>query len=201
MDISKEDRERYFLRLQKSSNRLLQTVNDYLKIAIIVSGMVEIKKEKFHLAYLVDEIKEMTRTHCLGKNLEPEFEIPAELYATEIYSAQNLISNILKILVDNAVKFTQKEKVTFGINSQEGVLEFFVRDTGKGIEKDMLHLIFDIFMQDDISNTRGYEGSGLGLAIAKGYADLLGGTLSVTSEIGVGSTFYFRLPANEVILT
>ncbi|MEI6277221.1 MAG: PAS domain S-box protein [Prolixibacteraceae bacterium] len=197
INITKEERNRYVRTLQRSSDRLLQTVSDYLSIATVVSGQVKVHIEKFRLNDLLDEIEEVTLTRCREKNLESELILPVELNNFTFCSDKALLSDILKILVNNAVKFTKKGKVSLGVVVSEGILEVCVSDTGKGIGQQQLQSIFDVFMQVDSSNTRSYEGSGLGLAIAKGYADLIGATLSVTSSLGKGSKFFLRVLEND----
>jgi CheY-like chemotaxis protein len=112
-----------------------------------------------------------------------------------------LIRKTLNLLLGNALKFTEKGSITCGCNRNNGFVEFFVQDTGQGIAPKKLDIVFNIFTQEDTSNTRGYEGSGLGLSIAKGLVDLLGGTISVTSEKGQGSIFTFTVPYSETEVT
>jgi signal transduction histidine kinase len=78
-------------------------------------------------------------------------------------------------------------------------IEFFVKDTGIGIEKDRQKVIFDRFVQADLSLSRPYEGAGLGLSIAKGYIDMLGGKIWVESELQKGSRFYFTIPVKNKV--
>lgn len=193
-NIREEDRKQFFQSMQKCSDRLLQTVSDYMNIAMIVSNQVKCREEEFFLRLLVYDTQNLMVGLCQEKHLGYEISLPDELKETMVFSDRGLIFNTIKILLSNAVKFTGKGKISFGVLPGEGKLEFFVRDTGKGIAKDKLQAIFEIFTQDDTSITRGYEGSGLGLAIAMGYVKLLGGNLSVDSEIGKGSTFTFTIP-------
>ena len=112
-------------------------------------------------------------------------------------SDPGLISKTLNLLLDNAFKFTKKGSIVCGINLLNGYIAFFVKDTGKGIAPDKLSAIFNMFTQEDPSDTRGHEGSGLGLSIVKGIVKLLEGTISVHSEPGEGSVFTFTLPFKE----
>lgn len=197
MDVTELDRKYIFSNLQKSSDRLLQTVSDYLNMAKIVSGQMPVHPKNLQLALLVEEVSEYFKAMCAVKKLSTELEITSGISSLKIVSDHELISNILKIFIGNAVKFTREGTITLGIMVKDGCLKFFVRDTGIGIPSDKLGSIFEIFMQEDVSSTRGFEGSGLGLAIAKGYANLLGGTISVTSELGKGSVFYLELPLDN----
>jgi len=108
------------------------------------------------------------------------------------------LKQILKNLVENAIKFTNEGRVEFGYKSaNDGSLYFFVRDTGIGIGKEDFNKIFDNFRQIDYKNTREVEGSGLGLSISKGLAELLNANLELRSVVGKGSVFSLHFPAIE----
>jgi signal transduction histidine kinase len=104
------------------------------------------------------------------------------------------LNQILTNLVKNSLKFTQKGDVEFGYQLKEDFLEFFVRDEGIGISKEMHDKIFERFHQGDLALKRRYEGSGLGLPISKAFIELLGGEIWVEGEGGKGSTFRFTIP-------
>jgi hypothetical protein len=108
------------------------------------------------------------------------------------------VYSILTNLVKNAIKFTNKGSVEFGYERKGEYLEFFVKDTGIGIPRKQLELIFERFRQGSDSLTREYEGSGLGLSISRSYLEMLGGKIWVESEEGEGSIFYFTIPYNPV---
>lgn len=99
-------------------------------------------------------------------------------------------------LLQNALKFTRTGAIDFGYTRQGSTLEFYVTDTGIGIPDQMQEKIFDRFRQVDNTLTRNHEGSGLGLSITKAYVTILGGTITVKSREGTGSTFNFTLPYN-----
>jgi hypothetical protein len=196
-----DERIEYFNILQKSSNRLMNTVNDYMDMAMIVSGTMEIHKKEFHLQPFFEKIIEDKKQLCTDNNIDFELHIPSEPSDLIINSDQDFLRKILVIFLDNALKFTKYGTISCGYRIDSDFLEFFVQDTGKGIDVDKIEIIFDIFSQEDVSNTRGYEGSGLGLAIAKGLVKLLGGSISVISEKGKGSTFTFTIPYAVPALT
>ena len=104
------------------------------------------------------------------------------------------LNTALGNLFDNAIKFTQTGAVEFGIRRHADCLEFSIKDTGIGISVNNQHSIFNIFMQEDASDTRKYEGSGLGLPIAQAYVKMLGGDIRLESQEGQGSTFYVTFP-------
>ena len=189
-----DERIKYFNILQKSSNRLMNTVSDYMDMAMIVSGTMEMHKKEFFLQPFFEEIIEGTKQLCANKKIDFELHIPSEPIDIMINSDQEFIRKIMVVFLDNALKFTKHGSISCGYRINSDFLEFFVQDTGKGIDVNKIEIIFDIFSQEDVSNTRGYEGSGLGLAIAKGLVKLLGGSISAISEKGKGSTFTFTVP-------
>lgn len=193
-DHTPEAKMAMFEFVQNSSNRLMNTISDYMDMAMIVSETMEVHKKEFLLKPLFDEVIEKTRQLCAVKGISFESVSKPEFADFIINSDPELISKILNILLDNALKFTEKGIINCDYKVNNELLEFFVQDTGKGIEDNKLEMIFNMFTQEDTSLTRGYEGSGLGLSIARGLVTLLGGTISVTSEKGIGSTFTFSVP-------
>lgn len=193
-DLSLEKRREYFKHINHSSDRLLNTITDYMDMAMIVSKTMKIQKEEFLLAPLFETIVDKTKQLSEEQNLKFKILLPKEKKDLVIYSNSEIIQKILKKLLDNAIKFTRKGSISCGYRVGKQNIEFFVKDTGSGIEKDKLEGIFKIFNQEDVSMTREYEGSGLGLSIAKSLAKLLGGDITVTSEKGRGSEFTFTIP-------
>jgi len=191
---SAEDRKEMLAYIQSSSNRLINTITDYIDMAMIVSGTMEVNKKEFLLQPLYIGILEKTKQLCAGKQLSFEAAINSEHDDLKLDSDPELISKILNNLFDNALKFTEKGTISCDYKLNNGFVEFFVQDTGKGIDSNKLEMIFNMFTQEEISLTRSYEGSGLGLSIARGLVTLLGGTISVTSEKDKGSTFTFTVP-------
>ncbi|MCA1760641.1 MAG: response regulator, partial [Bacteroidales bacterium] len=186
--------------VKQSSNRLMNTVTDYMDMARIVSGTMEVHKKEFLLNPFFKEVTEKTSQLCAGKQIEFTTDYQPDVTGLTLDSDPELIRKTLNTLLDNALKFTVSGRICCGLKLKEGYVEFFVQDTGKGIAPKKLDSIFNIFTQEDASDTRGYEGSGLGLSIASGLVNLLGGTISATSEKGKGSTFAFTVPYTETEL-
>jgi len=187
----------YYNILEKSSKRLINTISDYMDMARIVSGTMEVHKNDFPVHAFIRRIIDNSKYLSTEKKIVIEVIVPIEPVNLMLNSDSEIVGKILHILLDNALKFSKEGSISCGYRIIPGFLEFFVHDTGIGIAQDKLEIIFDLFSQEDNSNTRGYEGSGLGLTIARGLVKLLGGSLKVTSEKGQGSEFSFTIPYNE----
>ncbi|PKP30171.1 MAG: hybrid sensor histidine kinase/response regulator, partial [Bacteroidetes bacterium HGW-Bacteroidetes-17] len=107
------------------------------------------------------------------------------------------LTQILTNLISNALKFTQHGYINYGYKVKDSQLEFYVEDSGIGIQLDMQKIIFDRFRQVETTATRNFGGSGLGLSISKAYVEMLGGKMWLTSELDKGSVFYFTIPYNN----
>jgi signal transduction histidine kinase len=118
---------------------------------------------------------------------------PLEDSESCIASDPTLLEKILINLLDNAVKYTNKGKITYGYTIKDDTLEFFVSDTGIGINQETKDIIFDYFRQEDSSFNRQYEGAGLGLSISSGYVKMLNGDIWIESTPKKGSTIYFTI--------
>jgi len=187
--LSMEEKNRFLTVVQESSERLIQTIDDYLDISMIVTGNQDINTKKFSLSRLIEEIAEEFSESCNAKNLTITAEIPLHLREAVLNSDPDLIRKVLNHLVGNALKFTEKGTIQIGLETSKDQVNIFVKDTGIGISEDAQKLIFDSFMQEDFSSTRQFEGSGLGLSIVKGIVSLLKGEISLSSTKGKGSTF------------
>jgi hypothetical protein len=197
--LSVEERQSYYDMLKHSSDRLIQAIEDNLDIAQISSGTFVVNNTSFSIKLLMKEIIEL----AIGQpgrsaNVEIVEDIPSGINNLSILTDRELLRKALKHLVSNAVKFTKNGTITIGVNLGEHSLEFYVRDTGKGIAPEKMEEIFRPYVQEVTDMTRGYEGSGLGLAIVKGIAGLLDGDVLAESEKRVGSTFYFTIPRREL---
>ncbi len=195
-ELPKETREEYFAILKSSSDRLVNTVDAYLDIALLLSGKMEMVESTFFPGLVLDEVYEKFHYACSAKNLTLSKHLPYLVDGFQITTDRALLVKVLSHLVDNAIKFTPYGHVSFGFELRGSELEFFVQDTGVGINKDAFVLIFDSFEQEDVSNTRSHEGSGLGLSIAKTMTEKMGGHIWFQSVKGEGSTFYFTIPCN-----
>jgi PAS domain S-box-containing protein len=196
-NLSNDEREEYYSHVENSSFRLMNTVTDYLDMALIYSSTMEVNKNDLRFDPFFKSLLENAETQCKAKGLLLEADIPADTADLVIHTDKEFVQKIFNILLSNALKFTEKGNIICGYKFVPDYLEIFVKDTGKGIEADKLELIFNMFMQEDVSITRGHEGSGLGLTIAKGLVKLLGGAVFADSVKGKGSTFSFSIPFGD----
>lgn len=196
-DLTMEQRKEYFNIIEKASNRLINTVSDYIDIARIVSGSMEIHKKNFQLSVFFRDLTEGTQQVCAEKQLRFEIDLPEDHEKMVVNSDTEFLGKTLQILLDNALKFTTAGTIRCGYAVETDFINFFVQDTGCGISSNKLEKIFEMFSQEDPTNTRGHEGSGLGLTIAQGLIRLLGGSFRVSSEKGKGSTFSFTIPIDK----
>jgi PAS domain S-box-containing protein len=197
-DSSDEDRLEFSKMIKKSSNRLINTITSYMDISMIASGITEIRKRPVNLSQFLDKIANQAYEICNSRNLELKVTKHNYSIDNQIITDENLLTKVFAHLIDNAVKFTKEGSITIGYEHKTGLHQFSVSDTGSGIPKESISVIFEVFMQADLSTSRGYEGSGVGLSIARGFVNLLGGEIWVESNSHEGSSFFFTIPENEV---
>lgn len=178
--------------LQSSSDRLLNTINDFMDISLIASENLVVNRRPFVLNEVLRKIQHDFSTFCANKGLELIYKVSDNAGNVVLESDRELIEKILRHLMMNALKFTHNGFIEIGAKLQNGFIEIYVRDSGIGIAKSTLDTIFKAFRQLDSSDTRLYEGSGLGLAIVEGVVKKLGGAIAVESDFGVGSMFSVR---------
>ncbi|MEI6433691.1 MAG: ATP-binding protein [Bacteroidota bacterium] len=193
-NLSQEEKKECFEILNAGCDRLMNTINDYMDISLITSGNMEVHKRLFALRNLLEEIYDKFLKIAQTNRLALSIQTQTAENILQINSDQDLLRKALRHLLNNAIKFTKEGSVSFGFERKGSELEFFVIDTGVGINTDVQAHIFDKFTQENASNTRGYEGSGLGLSIVRGIVELLGGRIWLKSAKGEGSSFFFSIP-------
>lgn len=177
----------------KSGNNLLSLINEILDLSKIEAGKMDVHPENI----LLDEyLKLFEKSFIQQANQKGiQFEIINDENVNNVVFTDRLrLDQILKNLMSNAIKFTNKGKVSLSIKSSEHLIVFSVSDTGIGIPKDKQKIIFDAFQQADGSTRRKFGGTGLGLSISKQLAGLLGGYIELESEENKGSTFSLTIP-------
>lgn len=196
-ELSKEERSLAFQNVKNASDRLLNTVTDYIDMAGIFSQTIAVRNTKFNILQFFCEATQMYKGLCLDKGIDFKIVTPQYSENETITTDRDLLLKVIHKIADNAVKFTSEGEISFGYNIYTKDIEFFVKDSGVGIEPFKLSQIYKMFAQGDTSNSRSYEGSGLGLSIARGFTDLLGGKIDVklNSLSGEkGTTFTISLP-------
>ncbi len=176
--------------IEEAGKHLLEIVNDLLDFSKIEAGKLELKKTRLSVLKIMEEIHSTTTILTAAKSLYHKQEVE-EL---TILADPVRIKQILLNLISNAVKFTDKGGITISVKKENDYVIFKVNDTGCGIEENDLPRVFDIFHQLDNSLTRPVGGTGLGLGITKRLVEMHGGSITVESKIGIGSTFTFTIP-------
>ena len=176
-----------------AGNDLLDLINDILDLSKIESGHMEVKPEAIRVGRLTDSLGQAFKPLAAEKKIT--FGITVEPGTPEtIETDPQRLQQILKNLLSNALKFTERGDVTLRIGSDGGRVQFAVRDTGIGIPANQHGVIFEAFRQADGTTNRKYGGTGLGLSISRELAHLLGGQITLDSAPGHGSTFTLSLP-------
>ena len=194
--VSLEDRKKYYGMMRKSSERLMDTITDYMDISLITSGNMSASKMEADINKLLSQLRDKFLIFCDDVPVELMLEVPENKMLT-LETDPELLRKAIDHLLDNAFKFTPRGKISFGYQLAEGEVCFFVEDTGLGIGPSAKKMIFDIFVQENSATTRGHEGSGIGLSIVSGLVNLLGGKIDFQSEKNQGSRFEIRLPLTE----
>ncbi|MEC5399518.1 PAS domain S-box protein [Uliginosibacterium sp. H1] len=176
-----------------ASRALLRLLNEVLDSAKLDRGAVELEEHDFNLLALIDEISSTLSTSVREKELRMTVDYDASLpvrYRGDALRIRQILTNLLT----NAIKFTEHGHIALRVLPRGEQVYFAVEDTGIGIEADRLDAIFDPFTQADASMSRRFGGTGLGTTISKQLVELMGGSIGVSSIVGVGSTFHFCLP-------
>jgi signal transduction histidine kinase len=176
-----------------SSEHLLDLVNSILDLAKIESGKMELVMRPEPLRALIDKIVRTYQPPAAKKGIELAVTLADDLPDDFVCDATRVVQ-VLNNLLSNAIKFTDHGRVEVRVSRVEDQLEFVVADSGCGIAPDMLSHVFERFSQADNFLTRRHQGTGLGLALVKELVDLMGGSVSVQSELDKGTSFIVRLP-------
>jgi signal transduction histidine kinase/CheY-like chemotaxis protein len=183
--------------LDFSSKHLLSLVSDVLDFSKIESGSIEFEKASFDLNAICINVYNLFKPKADEKHLDLLFE-PFEADISSLYGDHVRLSQILTNLLGNAIKFTPKGTIQMGYkivssNKSHVTIEFFIKDTGIGIDADQQKKIFESFSQANVTINREFGGTGLGLTISKKLVEMQGGSIALESQVGKGSTFSFFL--------
>ena len=197
-----EDQKKEFINyIQSSGEQLLNLIDDIIDISKIEAGEIKINKKECNLNQILEELRITFENH---KNKTAKTNLDLRLNISEnsnlIIKTDSLrLRQILVNLIGNAIKFTDEGFVEFGYTiHNDKILEFYVKDTGIGLSRSELDIIFERFKRTKITEQRDISGTGLGLAISKNLVKLLGGEMWVNSVMEEGTTFYFTIPLFRV---
>jgi signal transduction histidine kinase/CheY-like chemotaxis protein/HAMP domain-containing protein len=186
------DQAKALEKVLKNGKHLLDLINDILDFSKIEAGRTPINLTTDEVANVISSAMVTVEPMVTGKDVKLVQEVEPDLPLLNTDTLK--IKQILLNLLSNAAKFTEQGAITVVAKKQNDMVSISVKDDGIGIEAKNLDSVFEEFQQIDSSNSRKYKGTGLGLAIAKNYARLLGGNLTVHSEVGKGSTFTLVIP-------
>ncbi|VXD21792.1 PAS domain S-box protein [Planktothrix paucivesiculata] len=190
----------------RSGEHLLNLINDVLEMSKIEAGQIILNPSKFDLPSLLNSIQDMLAFKAKSKGLE--FNIISDLgFAEYIETDQSKLRQVLINLLGNSIKFTNKGSINLKvkplnnrISSNQVLLSFEIEDTGSGISAEELELLFQPFIQTE-TGRKSQQGTGLGLSISKQFVELMGGEITVSSQVGKGTIFRFYIQAKLAIFS
>jgi signal transduction histidine kinase len=178
--------------LLNNAERLLNQIDSLLDFARIEAGKMAVHVEPVKVNEVIQAAISTIEPSLNGGGVRLIQEIAPEIPA--LNTDREKLRQIILNLLDNALKYTAQGEIKIAASQQNGSLKLVVSDTGIGIPREELNKIFEEFQRGDSSSTKNYRGTGLGLAIARKFVNLLGGEISVESEVGKGSVFTVTLP-------
>ncbi|TLX78342.1 hypothetical protein E9993_01290 [Labilibacter sediminis] len=193
-DFSDEEKSAFIEQVKSNSESLLILIDDILDLSAMEAKDPVINNELFNVNSLMDELCSYWSLKSENTHVEFRFNNNINNSSPQINSDKHRIKQIISNFISNAFKFTEKGYVELGLTMNDGKVVIYVKDTGIGISKEHIELVFQRFRKIESHKTRLFRGVGLGMAISKHLAELLGAELWVQSEVNVGSTFYFSLP-------
>lgn len=193
-EITQNEKEEYYTVLKQNSERLTNTVNDYMDISLITSGNLVANFELVDIFFILQTLNNDFYEQCNNKDLKLKLQYIANPIGLKLETDKELLIKALSKIIDNAIKFTPKGSVTIGFDLKDDQAIFIIKDTGIGVDFQAQKQMLEIFMQENNSITRRYEGSGLGLSITSGLIKLLKGTIHFDFDNIAGTSFFVTLP-------
>ncbi len=195
-EVDPDTQKEFGKTIYSRSQHLLQIINDIVDISKIEANLLNIQKDEFDLNELLDELRNSflpVLKKRNKKNVRLDLQKPVDNEFL-VYSDKNRLEQILTNLISNALKFTDHGSISIGYEKPvNNILEFFVNDTGSGIDKSEISKIFDRFVMANNAVNQKNEGTGLGLAISKSLAELLGGRIWIANTSEKGTSFHFTI--------
>ncbi len=201
-EVSQEDRTLYKSYINENNRYLLSLINDILDISMIESNTIKLEEEPCNLNLIILEMQKNYKAELIrsgNRNLEIVARTPRDPVVIEI--DRNYLERTLRLLMDNAVKFTARGSVEIGFSVESKAIRFFVKDTGIGIRKEDMGHLFERFNKLEYNKEKVLTGTGIGLYLVKLIVRMFGGTVAVESTYGEGSEFSFSIPAQKLRMT
>ncbi len=196
---TEESRHKYLDIIYKSSNQLLNIINNILDISKLDVGQAKINEKEFDVNQIIyDSLHSFLPDTFKQQEIELKTNYELEDSNAIILCDGQRLQQVITNLIQNALKFTDKGFVEIGYKLLNNNIQFYVKDTGLGISEKNLKIVFERFGQAEEGYSRNFEGAGLGLSICKGFVELMKGKIWVESEFNKGSTFYFTIPYKPI---
>ena len=183
-------------KIQSAGKHLLTLISGILDLAKVEAGKMDMFIEHIKIAAMITEVDQIVRPLVEKNRNTFTVHCPDDVGAFD--TDQVKIKQVLFNLLSNSAKFTSDGAITLAVTRKEDTVDFAITDTGIGMTDEQQGKLFEAFAQADVSTTRIYGGTGLGLALSRSFCQMMGGDITVTSEIGVGSTFTVTLPTSAV---
>ncbi len=193
-DLTGEERLQFIEIIQRSGQRMLNTVNDLIDISKIETGQMPVIFSEFDIFEKTESLFQFFLLEASDKGVSLRFDYNLKPNCRIIRSDEVKIDSIFTNLIKNAIKYTDEGYITISLISNGKGVEFSVADTGIGIPPERQGAVFNRFEQADVADKRAFQGSGLGLTITKAYVEMLGGNITLESELGKGSKFTVVFP-------
>lgn len=193
-DVSEEKQKSFTQIIHSNCQQLLSIISDVIDISKIEAGQINIDLQPLNIDDFLGEIYLTYKKQAETKKIGLIYRTDQANVKIKVETDEGKLKQVLSNLLNNALKFTETGFVEYGFYIKQGMVEFYVKDTGIGIAPENQKLIFERFRQVETTYTRFYGGNGLGLSISKALIEKLGGTIDVVSELGKGTTFSFTIP-------
>ncbi|MDA3883757.1 MAG: ATP-binding protein [Bacteroidales bacterium] len=197
--LTQQNKLKYIDTINASGRHLMSIIDDIMNISLLDAGQVTLSPKSVLLSKLLHSVYDQIKMHSL---LSPKVILRAPVIELEkdyyLKIDEVKLKQVLQNLLVNAIKYTNVGYIEFGCRMQEANLEFYVKDTGIGIDSEQQKVIFERFTQIEKTHHSRFKGAGLGLSICKSYLELMGGTIDVRSQKGNGSIFSFIIPFEPV---
>jgi PAS domain S-box-containing protein len=197
-NLQDQKRQEFIDIIQQSGKRMLNIIDELVDIAKVEANQAKVVMQEVVVNEILEYQYSFFSQAATEKGLELRLRKALPDNESVIITDPDRLSQILTNLINNAIKFTMQGAITFGYEMRNDSFQFFVSDTGIGIETHLKDKVFERFRQAELHIARKYEGAGLGLSIAKAYIELMGGHIWVDTEKDKGTTFYFALPRKGI---